>query len=435
MRMYDLIDKKRNGFELTEQELEYLINGYVSGEIPDYQMSAFLMAVCFNGMTDDETACMTSLMAKSGDMLDLSQFGDDAVDKHSTGGVGDKTTLIVAPIVASLGCTVAKLSGRGLGHTGGTLDKLESIKGYNINLSGEAFMLVAKECGVCVCGAGKNLVPADKKLYALRDVTATVRSIPLIVASIMSKKLAGGARSIVLDVKTGSGAFMKTLDEAKELAKGMVSIGKLSDRKVSAVITNMDKPLGFAIGNSLEVAEAVRLLKGDENADENLKEVCVTLSAELVSISKNLPFDECALMVNEVLKNGKAYNKFLEWIKLQNGDVSVFDDIESFASAEYKTEFLAENDGFIYSCDAEGLGVSAMLLGAGRATKDDVIDPTAGIIQISRVGDRVKKGDVIAILQSSTVSDFASAKKRLAESITISETAPESKPLIYEIVR
>ncbi len=435
MRMYDLIDKKRNGFELTEQELEYLINGYVSGEIPDYQMSAFLMAVCFNGMTDDETACMTALMAKSGDMLDLSQFGDDAVDKHSTGGVGDKTTLIVAPIVASLGCTVAKLSGRGLGHTGGTLDKLESIKGYNINLSGEAFMSVAKECGVCVCGAGKNLVPADKKLYALRDVTATVRSIPLIVASIMSKKLAGGARSIVLDVKTGSGAFMKTLDEAKELAKGMVSIGKLSNRKVSAVITNMDKPLGFAIGNSLEVAEAVRLLKGDENADENLKEVCVTLSAELVSISKNLPFDECVGMVNEVLKNGKAYNKFLEWIKLQNGDVSVFDDIESFASAEYKTEFLAENDGFIYSCDAEGLGISAMLLGAGRATKDDVIDPTAGIIQISRVGDRVKKGDVIAILQSSTVSDFASAKKRLAESITISETAPESKPLIYEIVR
>jgi pyrimidine-nucleoside phosphorylase len=393
------------------------------------------MAVCFSGMTDNETAIMTSLMARSGDMLDLSRFGDNAVDKHSTGGVGDKTTLIVAPIVASLGCTVAKLSGRGLGHTGGTLDKLESIKGFRTDLSGEEFMSVAEKCGVCVCGAGENLVPADKKLYALRDVTATVRSIPLIVASIMSKKLAGGAKSIVLDVKTGSGAFMKTLEESVTLAKGMVSIGKLSKRKVSAVITNMDKPLGFMIGNSLEVAEAAMLLKGDENADKNLKEVCVVLSAELVSISKNLPFDECVEKVNSVLENGKAYEKFLEWIKLQNGDVEVFDDIEGFMSAKYKKEVCALQDGYISSCDATGMGICSMMLGGGRATKDDVIDPSAGIIQLARVGDRVKKGQPIAILQSSTVSDFANASDVLQKSINITENEPTPQPLVYEIIR
>lgn len=435
MRMYDMIDKKRNGYELTEKELEFLINGYVSGDIPDYQVSAFLMATCFSGMTDKETAAMTALMAQSGDMLDLSRFGDNSVDKHSTGGVGDKTTLIVAPIVASLGCTVAKLSGRGLGHTGGTLDKLESIKGVRTDLSGEEFMSVAEKCGVCVCGAGENLVPADKKLYALRDVTATVRSIPLIVASIMSKKLAGGARSIVLDVKTGSGAFMKTLDESIALAKGMVSIGKMSKRNVSAVITNMDKPLGFMIGNSLEVAEALMLLKGDKRADENLKEVCVTLSAELVSISKDLPFDECAEMVNSVLENGKAYEKFLEWIKLQNGDTEVFDDIEKFMSAEYKQEVYALQDGYISSCDASGMGICSMMLGGGRATKDDVIDPTAGIIQLARVGDKVKKGQPIAILQSSTVRDFKNASEVWQKSINITENEPTPQPLVYEIIR
>lgn len=435
MRMYEIIDKKRNGYELTEKELEFLINGYVSGDIPDYQVSAFLMATCFSGMTDKETAAMTALMAQSGDMLDLSRFGDNSVDKHSTGGVGDKTTLIVAPIVASLGCTVAKLSGRGLGHTGGTLDKLESIKGVRTDLSGEEFMSVAEKCGVCVCGAGENLVPADKKLYALRDVTATVRSIPLIVASIMSKKLAGGARSIVLDVKTGSGAFMKTLDESIALAKGMVSIGKMSKRNVSAVITNMDKPLGFMIGNSLEVAEAVMLLRGDKRADENLKEVCVTLSAELVSISKDLPFDECAEMVNSVLENGKAYEKFLEWIKLQNGDTEVFDDIEKFMSAEYKQEVYALQDGYISSCDASGMGICSMMLGGGRATKDDVIDPSAGIIQLARVGDKVKKGQPIAILQSSTVRDFKNASEVWQKSINITEAKPTPQPLIYEIIR
>lgn len=435
MRMYDIIDKKRNGYELTFAELEYLLSGYVNGTIPDYQISAFLMAVCFSGMTDAETASMTSLMAHSGEMLDLSRFGNLAVDKHSTGGVGDKTTLIVAPIVASLGCTVAKLSGRGLGHTGGTLDKLEAIPNFRTDLSGEEFMSVAEKCGVCVCGAGENLVPADKKLYALRDVTATVRSIPLIVASIMSKKLAGGAKSIVLDVKTGSGAFMKTLAESEELAKGMVAIGKLSNRNVSAVITNMDKPLGFAIGNTLEVAEAASLLKGDKNTDKNLKDVCATLSAEIVSVSKKLSFDKCMKSVLEVIENGKAYKKFLEWISLQNGDISVFNDIEKFSSAKYKFELLAKENGYISSCDASGMGISAMMLGAGRASKEDVIDPTAGIIQLARVGDKIEKGQPIAIMQSSTVCDFGPASNRWQNSITVSEAPPEPQPLIYSIIR
>jgi len=433
VRMYDIIQKKRQLCELTFEELQFFVNGYVSGEIPDYQASALLMAICFAGMTDNETANLTKIMASSGDILDLSAFGSDSVDKHSTGGVGDKTTLIIAPIVASLGCKVAKLSGRGLGHTGGTLDKLESIKGYNTSLSSAQFMSVAEKCGICVCGAGENLVPADKKLYALRDVTATVSSIPLIVSSIMSKKLAGGANTIVLDVKTGSGAFMKTYEDSLELARRMVSIGKLSGKKVSAVITNMDRPLGRNIGNALEVAEAYNLLCGKTESND-LLEICITLSAEMVSRSKDEPFEISREKVVEVLQTGKAKETFLKWIGLQGGDISVLDSA-AFSSAKYKTEVLSPADGYISSADAEGMGITAMMLGAGRQTKADVIDMRAGIIQKACVGDKVKKGEVIAILQSDTVEDHTNAAERWLKSLAITDTPPANQPLVYDIIR
>lgn len=434
MRMYDIIDKKRKMNALTEEEICFFVSEYIKGNIPDYQASALLMAVCLNGMTNQETAILTKAMAESGDMLDITDFGNDTVDKHSTGGVGDKTTLIVAPIVASLGCKVIKLSGRGLGHTGGTLDKLESIDGMRIDYTPDEFKTIAKKCNLTVCGAGANIAPADKKLYALRDVTATVQSIPLIVSSIMSKKLAGGAKNIVLDVKTGSGAFMKTLDDSRALAKGMVEIGKLSGKNVSSVITNMDKPLGYCIGNSLEVAEAVSLLK-NEKCDPSLLEVCLTLATEMVALSKNTDTESARKMCEETLKNGNALNTFTEWITLQNGNAALIDDLNSFADAKYKTELVAECGGYITSIDASGVGIAAMMLGAGRSTKDDVIDHTAGIIQILRVGDKVEKGSVIAKLQSSTVWDFADAKNKLTSSITISKEKPTQQPLIYEIIR
>ncbi len=432
--MYDIIDKKRHGAELSDAEIEFFVDGYVKNKIPDYQIAALLMAICFNGMTDAETACLTSAMSQSGEMLDLARFGDASVDKHSTGGVGDKTTLVIAPIAAALGCKVAKLSGRGLGHTGGTLDKLESIRGFRTDISPDDFMTIATECGVCVCGAGGNVVPADKKMYALRDVTATVSSIPLIVSSIMSKKLAGGAKSIVLDVKTGSGSFMKTLEESKELARRMVSIGKLSDRNVSAVITNMERPLGYCIGNTLEVAEAVSLLRGDRT-DSDLFAVCKTLASEMVSLAKNIAPEEAMDAVNTVLNNGLAYQTFLRWISLQGGDISVFDDLDSFCSAKYVTELVSPKDGYISSADASGMGISAVMLGAGRNSKEDNIDPTAGIIQLARVGDKVNKGQVIARFQSSTVSDHSSAHEQWLDSLKISDTAPDQQPLVYEIIR
>lgn len=434
MRMYDILDKKRNGNELTDDEINSFVSEYVKGNIPDYQASALLMAICINGMTSRETATLTKAMAESGDMLDLSAFGNNTVDKHSTGGVGDKTTLIVAPIVASLGCSVVKLSGRGLGHTGGTLDKLESVRGMRIDLTPDEFMSVARKCGMTVCGAGANIAPADKKLYALRDVTATVQSIPLIVSSIMSKKLAGGAKNIVLDVKTGSGAFMKTLESARSLAKGMVEIGSLSGKNVSSVITNMDKPLGFCIGNSLEVAEAVSLLK-NEKCDKDLRDICITLSSEMVALSKGISVSDAKARVEKTLENGNAYKTFREWITLQHGDVSVLDDLEKFASATFKTNLLSPCDGYIESSDAAGIGIAAMMLGAGRSAKEDDIDYTAGIIQLKRVGDKVEKGSVIALLQSSTVKDHSAASAKMLGSLSFSASKPDPQPLVYEIIR
>lgn len=434
MRIYDIIDKKRNGFELTDAELEFFVSGYVEGTVKDYQASALLMAICINGMTDAEIMRMTLLMAESGDMLDLSCFGDLSVDKHSTGGVGDKTTLIISPIVAELGLTVAKLSGRGLGHTGGTIDKLESIPNFRIELPFDEFINISKNCGVCVCSAGKELVPADKKLYALRDVTATVSSIPLIVSSIMSKKLAGGAKSIVLDVKTGSGAFMKTNEESEELARRMVSIAKRAGRNVSAVITNMDRPLGRAIGNSLEVMEAVSLLRGEES-DNDLKEVCITLASELVSLGKGITYEESRKLVLKVLNDKSAYNRFLKWIEMQSGDISVFNEGSDFGKADFVSEVIAKESGYISSVNASGLGICAMHLGAGRASKEDIIDYSAGAILLKKVGDYVEKGEVIARLQSSTVSDHKKIAEQWLDNITFSKTKPESQPIIYKIIK
>lgn len=434
MRIYDIINKKRLKYTLTDEEIRFFVNEYTNDRVPDYQASALLMAICINGMTDGETASLTKAMAASGDTLDLSVFGDISVDKHSTGGVGDKTTLIVAPLVASVGSTVCKLSGRGLGHTGGTLDKLESIPNCRIDHTPDRFIDIARECGVSVCGAGASVAPADKRLYALRDVTATVQSIPLIVSSIMSKKLAGGSKSIVLDVKVGSGAFMKTLEDAKTLANGMVSIGRLCQRRVSAVISNMSRPLGYCIGNSLEVAEAVSLLK-NQKCDNDLKSVCLALSAEMVSLSQGITRERATEMLTSSLECGRAYKTFLSWISLQGGDVSALDDLSSFADAKYVTGLLSPRDGYIASCDASDIGIAAMMLGAGRSKKDDVIDPTAGIIQLKRVGDFVKEGSVVAILRSSTVEDHTAAKRKILDSLCFSPEKPDEPPLIYDIIR
>ena len=357
MRMVDLIEKKRDGGVLTDDEIRFIIRGFTDGSIPDYQMSAFAMTVFYKGMTDHETAVLTDAMMHSGDTVDLSSFGDKSVAKHSTGGVGDKTTLIVAPIVSSLGGKMAKMSGRGLGHTGGTVDKLESIPGYQTTLSADAFMRQVEQVGVAVIGQSGNLTPADKKLYALRDVTATIDSLPLITSSIMSKKLAAGAHSIVLDVKIGSGAFMKTLEDGQKLAESMVRIGRACGRNVVAVMSNMDIPLGFYIGNALEVREAVEVLQGHGCPD--LTGVCIT---------------------QEAISSGRAFEQMKRWIAAQGGDAAVLDNVSLLPQASVQYELKAPQAGYIHHMDAQKIGESSAILGAGRKTKDDVIDPAAGIV-------------------------------------------------------
>lgn len=432
MRMYDIIAKKRDGQQLDEKEIRWFINEYTAGNIPDYQASALLMAIFFVGMSSKETITLTDAMMHSGDTIDLSSFGGKTVDKHSTGGVGDKTTLIVAPIVASLGGIVAKMSGRGLGHTGGTVDKLESIGGYKTTLSADEFTKQVKEIGIAVVGQSGDLAPADKKLYALRDVTATVNSIPLIASSIMSKKLAGGTDSIVLDVKVGSGAFMKTESEAIKLAEQMVEIGFGCGKRVSAVITDMDVPLGCAIGNALEVKEAVEVLKG--GGAEDLKTVCVTLASNMLSLCHGWDLEIAEQKVKEVLLNGKAYKKFLQWIAAQGGDISVFDDLSHFATPKFKVEIRAEKDGFIQSMNAENLGSAAVLLGAGRTKKDDKIDFTAGITLYKKTGDCVQKGEVLAEICSSTVEDFTTAGNKILSSYKIGDGEISRQKLIYRVI-
>lgn len=433
MRMYDIIEKKRNGNELSKEEIEFFIKGYTNGSIPDYQASAFCMAVYFKGMTENETVLLTEAMANSGDTVDLSMFGTLSADKHSTGGVGDKTSLIVAPIVASLGGKVTKMSGRGLGHTGGTVDKLESIPGYKTTLSGDDFISQVERVGMAIIGQSGNLTPADKKLYALRDVTATVDSIPLIVSSIMSKKIAAGSHNIVLDVKCGSGAFMKTLDDAEILANEMVKIGKGCGRNTAALITDMDRPLGSAVGNSLEVIEAVQVLKGE--LDNDLKEVCVSLASELISLVLSVSHCEALTMVNNALNSGKAFEKMKEWISAQGGDVSFIENTDKFPKAESVYDVLADSDGYISSMDTEKIGLASVILGAGRENKEASIDFSAGIMLYKKTGDKISKGEKLATLFTNNKMSLEDAEKMYRSALFVSSVNSERKPLIYKVIR
>lgn len=432
MRMYDLIEKKKHGLPLTEGEIREMIALYTKGEIPDYQMSAFTMAVYFNGMTDWETFILTDAMAKSGDTVNLEQFGDQSVDKHSTGGVGDKTTLIVAPIVASAGGIVAKMSGRGLGHTGGTVDKLESFPGFRTSLPPDEFTRQVETHGIAVIGQSADLAPADKKLYALRDVTATVDSLPLIASSIMSKKLAAGTRSIVLDVKCGSGAFMRTPEDAAALAKTMVRIGHAHGRNIAAVITNMDIPLGHAIGNAMEVCEAIEVLRG--GGPDDLREVCLTLASHMIALSCKVDQTTARKIAEDHLYSGKAYEKFCQWIDAQGGDVSYAKDPTRFGVACYSMEVSAPADGYISSCNAELMGTAAMILGAGRETADSVIDPRAGIYLRKKTGDFVQTGEPIATLYTEREDTLANAANCVAHALTYCAEPPQQKPLIFAII-
>ena len=429
MRMYDLIMKKRNSLELSKEEISYIIKEYVAGNIPDYQMSAFLMAIYFKGMSKEETLYMTMEVAHSGDMVDLSSIKGVKVDKHSTGGVGDKTTLIIAPIVASLGVKVAKMSGRGLGHTGGTVDKLESIPNFKTSLSREEFFDIVNKIGVSVIGQSGNLAPADKKLYALRDVTATVDSIPLIAVSIMGKKLAAGNDCILLDVKTGSGAFMKTVDSAIELAKEMVDIGSNAGKNTLALITDMDIPLGYNIGNSLEVIEAIETLRG--RGPKDLTEVCIQLSANMLYLAGKGSIEECIHFANRAIEDGSAYNKFIEMVEAQGGDSNVIKDVDKFEKSKYSFEVKSEYSGYINSMDTESLGIASVMLGAGRETKDSIIDFSAGIIINKKYGEYIEAGEVLATMYANDESLFEAAAKKYLEAIEIKNTRPETKPLIY----
>lgn len=429
MRMYDLIMKKRSGEALNEEEIHFMIQGYVAGEIPDYQMAAFLMAVYFKGMTEEETVAMTQAVAHSGDMVDLSGIQGIKVDKHSTGGVGDKTTLIVAPIVAACGVKVAKMSGKGLGHTGGTIDKLESIPGMQTAISQERFFEIVNETGLSVVGQSGNLTPADKKLYALRDVTATVDSIPLIAVSIMSKKLAAGSDGIVLDVKTGSGAFMKTVEDSILLAKEMVSIGENAGRRTVALITDMDIPLGNNIGNSLEVIEAVHTLQG--HGPEDLTQVSLQLAGNMMYLAGKGSIEECVEMAKGTIADGSAFQCLCKMVEAQGGDISVLIDTEKFTKAPFSYDVLSEEEGYITHMDTESCGIASVLLGAGRETKESEIDYSAGIILHKKTGDYVKKGDVLATLYTSKEETFADAEKRYVKALTFAKEKPTKEPLIY----
>ena len=432
MRMVDCIVKKRDGQALSEEEIRQIIAGYTAGEIPDYQMAAFAMAVYFQGMTDGETAVLTDAMMRSGDRLDLSRFGKESVDKHSTGGVGDKTTLIVAPIVASLGGKVAKMTGRGLGHTGGTADKLESIPGFRISLPEEEFLRQVESIGLAVIAQSGNLTPADKKLYALRDVTGTVESMPLITASIMSKKLAAGSYNIVLDVKIGSGAFVKTLDQGRQLAQSMVAIGKHWGRNMTAVLTNMDIPLGAYIGNSLEVMEAAETLQGRGSRD--LQTVCQELAARMVMACRGWSLEESRQAVEKSIEDGSAFRKFRQWIAAQGGDPLALEDYSRLPQAPVVQKVLAPCSGYLTGMDTEKIGQASMLLGAGRAQKEDAIDPAAGICLAAKTGDQVEKGQVLATFYTSEEEKLIPAESEFLKALSWGQTPPPAQPLIYGVI-
>lgn len=431
MRMIDIIEKKRDGKSLTKEEIEFFVNGYTHGEVPDYQASSLAMAIFFQDMNDEERAALTMSMVNSGEKIDLSDINGIKVDKHSTGGVGDTTTLVLAPLVAAVGVPVAKMSGRGLGHTGGTIDKLESVKGFNVEISEKDFIKLVNDNQVAVIGQSGNLTPADKKLYALRDVTGTVNSIPLIASSIMSKKIAAGADAIVLDVKTGSGAFMKTLDDAEALAHAMVRIGNNVGRNTMAIISDMSQPLGNAIGNALELKEAIATLKG--NGPKDLTEFVLTLGSQMVVLAEQATsLDEARQMLIDAIKTGKALNKFKTFLSNQGGDDSIVNSPEKLPSAKYQVEFKAKKDGYITEIIANEIGVASMMLGAGRQTKEDVIDLGVGIVLNKKVGEHVEKGENILTIHTNT-KEIDDILYKLDNSITI-ESKGEAPTLIHKII-
>ncbi len=433
MRMYDVIIKKRNGEELTKEEIQFFIKGYTQGTIPDYQAAALLMAIYFKGMNKRETAELTMAMVNSGETVDLSEIKGIKVDKHSTGGVGDKISLIVIPLVASLGIPIAKMSGRGLGHTGGTIDKLEAIEGFKTELTRTEFINNVNKYKMAISGQSGNLTPADKKLYALRDVTATVDSIPLIASSIMSKKIASGADCIVLDVKVGSGAFMKSVEEAKELAKTMVEIGKSLNRKTVAVVTDMSQPLGHEVGNSNEIIEAIEVLKGKGSEDET--EVALTIASYMAILGGAFnDFDKAYNGLKEIIRSGKAIDKLKHLIQIQGGDPEVVENIDRLPKARYHIEVHSGHEGYVNSIDAESIGIAAMLLGAGRRTKEDRIDFSAGITMIRKVGDAVKKGDKLCVLHTN-LERVEDAKKIALAAYVIGDSPVEINKYVYEVIK
>lgn len=430
MRMVDVIEKKRDGHELSMEEIQFLIEGYTNNTIPDYQMSAFAMAIFFQGMTQQERVYLTEAMVNSGDQIDLSGIKGIKVDKHSTGGVGDTTTLVLAPLVAAVGVPVAKMSGRGLGHTGGTIDKLEAVPGFHVEISNEEFIKLVNDNKIAVIGQSANLTPADKKLYGLRDVTATVNSIPLIASSIMSKKIASGADAIVLDVKTGNGAFMKELDDAVDLAKAMVEIGNGVGRRTMAVISDMSQPLGFAIGNALEVKEAIDTLVG--KGPEDLQELCLVLGSHMVVLAqKAKTIEEARQMLVEVMENGKALETFKVFLASQGGDATVIDDPLRLPTATYIIEVKAQKEGYVSEIIADKIGTAAMVLGAGRATKDSIIDLAVGLVLNKKVGDFVKVGESLVTIHSNS-ENVGDAKKRIYEAYSIVEHQVKAPSLIYK---
>lgn len=432
MRMVDLIAKKQAGNKLTKEEIRYMVEGFTNGNIPDYQMSAMAMTIYFQNMSDAERAELTMAMVESGDQIDLGEIPGIKVDKHSTGGVGDTTSLILAPMVAALGIPVAKMSGRGLGHTGGTIDKLESFPGFHVELTNEEFIRLVKENQISVIGQSANLTPADKKLYELRDVTSTVRSIPLIASSIMSKKIASGADTIVLDVKVGAGAFMKDLDEARELATAMVKIGDLVGRKTVAVISDMSQPLGLAIGNALEIKEAIATLKGEGPSD--LTELVLALGSHMVVLAKKADtLEEAKQKLQEVIDNGKALAIFKEFIASQGGDPSLIDDPNKLPTAKYVTEFKASESGFVEEIIADEIGRAAMLLGAGRITKESEIDLAVGLVLNKKIADAVEAGETLVYIHHNQ-PNIENTIKLLKENIKITQHQPIKPSLVHQMI-
>lgn len=434
MRMYDLILKKRNGGMLTEEEISFMVNGYTKGEIPDYQMSAMLMAIYFQGMTEAETLALTMAMRDSGDVLDLSAINGIKVDKHSTGGVGDKTSLALTPMVAACGIPVAKMSGRGLGHTGGTIDKLESFPGFSTEIDTDTFITNVNKTGIAIMGQTPSLAPADKKLYALRDVTATVDNLSLIAGSIMSKKLAAGADAIVLDVKTGSGAFMKDEKDAFLLAKEMVKIGKGAKKKCIALITDMDQPLGYAVGNALEVKEAIDTLNG--NGPSDFYTLCLELGTQMLLAGGAAQTEEEAKeKLKQVITDGSALRKLAEFVEAQGGDASAVYDTSLLPKASLKRELLAEKSGYVSRITCDEVGICSLILGGGRETKESIIDLSVGIVLKKKKGDMVKRGDVLAILYANDEEKLNQATERLNKAYTVTDEKPEDTPFIKGIIK